>query len=197
MSELTFDGQEIIVSTKQLSEIMGVSTRRINQLEAEGAFVKIAHGKFDLALSIRRYIEFLTQKPKEEELNKTKEEALWTKARRQKAELELAIMKGELHRSEDVKRVMNKMLSAFRARILSIPSKTASQLVSQTEIPVIKEILKSAVYEALTELSEYDPHVFYAESRDKISLDEDLDEPDEIKEVDKEFSKNGRQKKKK
>lgn len=197
MSELTFEGQKIIVSTKQLSEIIGVSTRRINQLEAEGAFAKIAHGKFDLALSIRRYIEFLTQKPKEEELNKTKEEALWTKARRQKAELELAIMKGELHRSEDVKRVMNKMLSAFRARILSIPSKTASQLVSQTEIPVIKEILKSAVYEALTELSEYDPHVFYAESRDKISLDENFDEPDETKDVDKELSKNGRQKKKK
>lgn len=189
-----------IVTTKEISEILGLSDRRIRQLEAEGALVKIAHGKFDLPASIRSYIDFLNDKNSdEEELNKTVEEALWTRARRQKAELELQIMRGELHRSKDVKRVMNNMLSAFRARILSIPSKTASQLVGQTEIPIIKNILKDTLYEALTELSDYDPHVFYAESKDKISLDEDLEdsELDEIDQVDKEFLKNGRPKKKK
>lgn len=189
-----------IVTTKEISEILGLSDRRIRQLEAEGALVKITHGKFDLPASIRSYIEFLNEKNSdEEELNKTVEEALWTRARRQKAELDLQIMKGELHRSEDVKRVMNKMLSSFRARILSIPTKTASLLIGQTEIPIIKDILKDTLYEALTELSDYDPHVFYAESKDKISLDEDLEESDldEIDKVDKEFPKNGRPKKKK
>lgn len=195
LSELNFDGSVIVVSTKQLSEIMGVSTRRINQLEAEGAFLKIARGKFDLAASIRKYIDYLNE-DNEEELNKTTEEALWTRARRQKAEIELQILKGELHRSDDVKRVMNSMLGTFRQRILSIPSKSASRLQGQTELAVIKDILKDEMHEALSVLSDYDPHVFYAQSKDKISLDDDESDLEELKIAEKEPQANGRKKKK-
>ncbi|CAM4111609.1 hypothetical protein [Mesobacillus thioparans] len=197
MSELNYEGNIIIVSTKQLSEIMGVSTRRINQLEAEGAFLKVARGKFDLAASFRRYIEYLTEEKKDDELNKTVEEALWTRARRQKAEIELQIMKGELHRSEDVRRVMNNVLGSFRTRILAIPSKLASRLQAQTDLAIIKEILKDAMHEALTELSDYDPHVFYAESKDKLSLQEGEDGDLESELAEKEPPANGRKKTKK
>jgi hypothetical protein len=55
--------------------------------------------------------------------DKTTEEALWTRARRQKAELELQIMRGELHRSDDAKRVMNDMLGAFRGKLFFYPRK--------------------------------------------------------------------------
>ncbi|WP_198510291.1 hypothetical protein [Bacillus solitudinis] len=182
-----------IVTTKEMSEILGLSDRRIRQLENDGALVKITHGKFDLPASIRAYINHLNTDTVEE-LNKTEEEALWTRARRQKAELELQIMKGELHRSEDVKRVMNNMLGAFRARILAIPSKTAGPLQGKSDFNEIRGILKESVYEALTELSDYDPYVFYAESKDTLSIDEESESVAD--QIDKELHNNGSKKKK-
>lgn len=189
--------KNFVVTTKEISEILGLSDRRIRQLESDGALVKIAHGKFDLPASIQTYIKFQVEKESpDNDINKSEEEALWTRARRQKTELELRIMKGELHRSDDVERVMNDMLGAFKARLLSLPSKFSPQILGKTEIPAIKEVLKTAVYEALNELSDYDPDVFYDYSKDKLFLEESEEELENVTAVDRESKRRGRSKKK-
>lgn len=171
MSNKELDEKLKIVTSAQISKILGFTTARIRQLENDGALVKISHGKFDLAASIQRYVEYIReQEISDEELDLNRERTLLTRANREKVELELQIMRGELHRSDDVKRVMNDMLSAFRARCISIPSKAAPRLISQTEIPVIQDIIKKEVYEALAELSEYDSHRFYSQSKDKLVI---------------------------
>jgi len=173
------------VTTAEISEIFGISTRRVQQLAKDGVFVRVGHGQFDLPASINSFIEYRLDDTKEEGvLDKSTEEAMWTRARRQKTELELQIMRGDLHRSEDVRRVMNDMLGAFRARILSIPSKFSPQLVGLTEIPPIKVVLKQAVHEALEELSDYDPMVFYDISKDKMLLED----ADEVTSIDEELN---------
>ncbi|WP_276690486.1 hypothetical protein [Exiguobacterium chiriqhucha] len=173
------------VSTAEISEIFGISTRRVQQLAKDGVFVRVGHGQFDLPASVNSFIEYRLDDTKDEGvLDKTTEEAKWTRARREKTELELQIMRGDLHRSEDVRRVMNDMMGAFRARILSIPSKFAPQLVGLTEIPPIKEVLKQGVYEALEELSDYDPMVFYDISKDKMLLED----ADEVTSIDDELN---------
>jgi hypothetical protein len=189
---------QLIASAAEISLILGVSQSRIRQLYLEDVLVRISHGKYDLPASIQSYLNYVLEKEKpEEELNKTEEEAKWTRARRMKAEMELQIMRGELHRSGDVKRVMNNMLGSFRSRILAIPPKTAGQLQGKTDFNAIKNILKDAVHEALAELSNYDPYVFYAESKDKLSLDdEDLKLLGE-EQVEKEPVGNARNKEKK
>lgn len=174
-----------IVTTSEISEIFGISTRRVQQLAKDGVFVRVGHGQFDLPASVNSFIEYRLDDTKEEGvLDKSTEEAMWTRARRQKTELELQIMRGDLHRSEDVRRVMNDMLGAFRARILSIPSKFSPQLVGLTEIPPIKMVLKQAVHEALEELSDYDPMVFYDISKDKMLLED----ADEVTSIDEELN---------
>ncbi|MEJ6529597.1 hypothetical protein [Exiguobacterium sp. USCH10] len=174
-----------IVTTAEISEIFGISTRRVQQLAKDGVFVRVGHGQFDLPASVNSFIEYRLDDTKDEGvLDKTTEEAKWTRARREKTELELQIMRGDLHRSEDVRRVMNDMMGAFRARILSIPSKFAPQLVGLTEIPPIKEVLKRGVYEALEELSDYDPMVFYDISKDKMLLED----ADEVTSIDDELN---------
>jgi hypothetical protein len=45
----------------------------------------------------------------------------------------------------------------------------APQLVGKTEIPLIKSALNDAVKEAMDELSNYDPTVFYDYSKTKCS----------------------------
>ena len=168
-----FKDDSYIISTQQISEILGMTPRNVQLLTSKGALVKVGHGKYDLRRSIKQYIESLMEKagPADGELDGGREMALWTKARREKTELEVKIIKGELHRSVDVERVMNDMLGAFRARLLSLPSKMAPQVLGKTEIPVIKEQLKEAVFEAMNELADYDPLVFYDTSNDRMFLE--------------------------
>lgn len=162
------------VTTKELSEILGLSSRRIQQLAKEKVIVRVAHGKYDLPHSIQSYIEYIKEQSKsDEEIDFNKERTLLTRANRMKAELELKIMQGELHRSEDVETVMNDMLSSFRAQMLVLPNKVAPLVLGQTNLATIKNIIKKYVHEALQELSDYDPHVFYEKSKDKISVDND------------------------
>ncbi|WNF36420.1 hypothetical protein RJD24_18660 [Bacillaceae bacterium IKA-2] len=199
MSDKGLQEKKFIVTTKEISEILSLSTRRIQQLANENALIKASHGKFDLPASITAYTSYLIDREKPDtEIDKYEEEALWVRARRQKTELELKIMMGELHRSEDVKRVMNDMLGSFRAKLLSLPTKTAPQILGKTEISTIKEKLKEEVFEMMDELSDYDPHIFYDYSKDKLYL-EDEDEIEEgLKEIEpvKESNKRGRKKKK-
>jgi phage terminase Nu1 subunit (DNA packaging protein) len=201
LSDKELKGTTFVVSTKEIAEILGFSKRRIGQLEKEGALVKIGHGKYDLKASVQRYIEYIKAQAEktDEELDLTKEKTLLTRANRQKVELELQIMRGELHRSEDVRRVMNNMLGAFRSRVLAIPSKTAPQLLAQTDLAIVQDIIKKEVYEALQELSEYDPHVFYAQSKDKLAIDIEEEDDEAVDEeiAEKEPQRDGRKKKNK
>lgn len=171
------DSQEnkMIATTKEISEILGLSDRRIRQLADEKALERVAHGKFDLPLSIQKYIQYLIEKEKSvSDLDKYEEETLWTRARRQKAELEYKIMTGELHRSKDIEFVMNNMLATFRSQLLAFPTKVAPKMLRQTEIMAVRETLKQEIYEVMQELSDYDPDVFYDQSEDKIFIDNDL-----------------------
>lgn len=162
-------------TTAEISEILGLSKRRIGQLTEENALVKVARGTYDLTKSIQAYIQYQIDKNKSHgELNKTQEEALWTKVRRQKSELELKIMRGDLHRSGDVEYVMNHMLGSFRSQLLAFPTKVAPQVVGKEEVMVVKEILKTEINALMEELSDYDPDVFYEQSADKIFVDDEL-----------------------
>lgn len=177
MANTEKDGLKKIVSTKEISEILGLTDRRIRQLESEGSLVKISRGKFDLPASIQKYIETIKEQSiSDDELDLTKEKTLLTRANRMKVEMELKIIQGEVHRSEDVEKVMNDMLSSFRAQLLVIPGKAAPRLVGQTEIEPIKSILKNFIHEALQELSDYNPSVFYSRSKDKIIAEENSEE---------------------
>lgn len=176
MADKGLSENKFIVTTKEISEILGLSDRRIRQLVDENALVRIGHGKYDLAKSIQKYIDYQVSKfagDVDDDLNKLKEETLWTRARRMKSEIEYKIMSGELHRSQDIEEVMNAMLAAFRSQLLAFPTKVAPKMVGQTEIMSVKEVMKKEIYELMEELADYNPDVFYERSKDKIFLESD------------------------
>jgi phage terminase Nu1 subunit (DNA packaging protein) len=173
----------LTVGAKEFGEILGLSTRRIQQLAKDGIIIRVSQGKYDLPMSIQKYIDTIKdQSQSAEELDLNREKTLLTRANRQKAEMELKIMRGELHRSEDVESVMNSMLSSFRAQMLVLPGKVAPLVLGQKKIEVVKNTIKKYVYEALQELSDYDPNIFYAKSKDKLSIDANKEEQPEEKE---------------
>lgn len=71
------------------------------------------------------------------------------------AEAQLAEERGELHRASAVVKVWTDNVSNARTRLLAIPSKVGPELVGQ-DLTAIQAKLKTAIYEALKELAEYD-----------------------------------------
>lgn len=79
-----------------------------------------------------------------------------TTAQADKTELEVETMRGTLIPADQVESVWMNMVSAFRAKILSIPHKLAPQAIACANVADAEQVLRAGVYEALTELSAYD-----------------------------------------
>ena len=159
----------ITVSAAVLGDMFGVTDRRIRQMAEEGIVVRAAKGRYKLVESIKNYL--LTLKLAAEgvgveladgEINFDEEKALHERVKRHISELKLQVMKGELHKAEDVQIVMMDMLVAFKTKIMSIPSKVAP-ILENREVAFIKERLTKEVIEALNELKDYDPKTFYSD----------------------------------
>lgn len=174
MAGKTLRKNNFLVSTDEICEIMGLSSRRIQQLVGEKAIVRASHGKYDLVASVRSFVEYQKNQliAEDPDLDKLKEETLWIRARRLKSEAEYKIMSGNLHRSEDVEQVMNKMMEFFRSQLLSLPTRTAPKVIGEADINAIRKILKDDVRELMQFLSDYDPNVFYEQSSDKIYVED-------------------------
>lgn len=154
--------EKTLVGTSEFAAVVGKSPQWIRQLTRENVLAQVSRGKYNLAESIQSYIDFAAGSAgqSDKDLNLNKEKALLTRAKRIMAEKELKTMDGELHRSEDVEKVMTKMLMNARSRLLAIPSKAAPLVIGNDEIGHVQEIIKKEVYEALNELANYDPGMF-------------------------------------
>ena len=167
----------VTVSSTVLANLFGLTTRRIRQLENEGVITKVARGKYNLQENIKNYITFIKasadlkeNKTEDGKIDYDEEHALLERRKREKIELELAAMRGTMHRAEDVERVMTDMLSNFKAKLLGLPPRAAPKLITFSEIADIQEHLRIEVLEVLEELSEYNPSDLYSD--DFVEVDE-------------------------
>ena len=166
----TTDISAITVNSAALEKIIGVSDRRIRQLAEENIIIRAAKGRYKLMDSITNYI--LTLKVQmvannaesvDGEIDLEEEKAIHERVKRHISELKLQTMRGELHKSEDVERVMMDMLASVRAKLLSMPTKLAPILVSRSEIDFVRNTISREVMEALNELKDYNPKEFYSD----------------------------------
>lgn len=152
---------ETEVLTSVLGSIVGKTPQWIRQLTRDGVLTQSSRGKYFLGQAVQAYIEHAAGGKEDDGRpryidEKTEHERI----KKEKAALELAQMRGELHAAEDVEAVMSDMLAAFRQKILSIPTRLAPQITGIEEINVIKGHLTRAMNDALSELSDYDPEKF-------------------------------------
>lgn len=183
--------ESIVVNTKTIAKIIGVTERRVRQLVEEGVIDRVGHGRFNLIETINKYIVFLKLDNEENDNENIQEKLdyekyLHEKAKREKAEMELAHLKKQMHHASEVEKVMNQMLSDFRARLLGLPSKVAPSLVAREDINLIESLIQKEVYEALTELSEYDPSLFGDENEDEEDDGDEVEESEETESVQEE-----------
>lgn len=150
---------EQYITAKELAHICGITVRRVNQLTSEeSVFKREADGKYDLVKNVAEFYRHKYQAT--EETSFREEQALHERAKREKTELQIAVMKNELHSAKDVEHVVGGMLVVFRNRILGIPAKIAPRLRNKNKTSVIRDLLDAELRDALTELSAYDPALF-------------------------------------
>lgn len=148
-----------LISSAELAKILGFSVRRLQQLTKEIPLLQASHGKYDLAKTVQAYIGWLKEKTvNESEGDALKDETLkLTRAKRIKAELELDLVMGNVHKAEDVMAVVGGMVANVRSRLLDLPVKLAPQMIAKTNIDQVREIVQKEVFSVLQSLSEYNP----------------------------------------
>jgi hypothetical protein len=183
-TEKVDDISTITVSAGVLGRIIGVSDRRIRQLADEGILTKVSSGRYNLQESLHSYILNLRvandaakiQTELEDKLDYGLEKAMHERVKRHMSELQYALMKGNVHKSEDVEAVMTNMLTNFKTKIMNLPSKLTPLLVDRQDKKYILELLTNELHETLTELSEYNASDFYSD--DYVDIDEEDPEED-------------------
>lgn len=112
----------------------------------------------------------LTNPESQEAVDLNEERAKLTKTKRLNEELDLAVKKGELHRSEDIEKVMTAMLINFKSRLSAIPAEEADKLAAMTDKAKIFLYLNDKIKEALNELSDFEG-MFKEEIKDEEGND--------------------------
>lgn len=159
------DKTQEFVDEKTIASLFGVSTRRIQQLKAEGVIVSEGRpARYDLLPTVKAYIGYLSDlaynRRKKQSINELTEEKLtaekdWKRHRADMAELELKELQGKMHRAEDVEEITTAHVMAVRGALLALPSKLAIDCASLTTAPEVAERIKTEIYSILTELSEF------------------------------------------
>ena len=172
--------EQITVPSKTLEALFGVKDRTIRDLADKGIVARDSHGKYLFWNSAKGYITALKianagkahQKPVdgEEILDWEDEKAQHEKIKRQITEIKLQLIKGQVHKAEDVEAVMTDMFTKFRSKMTALPSKLAKKLEGKQRAE-IQRILKEEIDNALVELSNYNAADFYSDEHIDISED--------------------------
>ncbi|MGE7094376.1 hypothetical protein ACQKII_23680 [Lysinibacillus sp. NPDC048646] len=121
MSAGKTDISEIVVNTAAIAKMFNLTEMRVRQLVEEGVISRAGYGRFDLIDTVSKYVTFLKLSSEGIDENDVVESLdyekwLHEKAKREKAEIELAHIKKEMQRSEEVEKVVNHMVMAFRSK---------------------------------------------------------------------------------
>ncbi len=173
----TEDFETLLVSSKVLETLFGVKDRTIRDMVDKGIIKRDSHGKYLFWDSTKNYITALkvinagkNSAVTEDDgtLDLDEEKALHERLKRQITEIKLQLIKGQVHKAEDVEAVMTDMFARFKSKVTALPSKLAKRLEGKSRIE-IQKILKTDIDNALVELADYRPADFYSDEHIEIS----------------------------
>lgn len=146
------------LSQKELAVLLGLSTRQIRNLEAEGMPHRAEKNrKYYPVDAVQWYVGRKEQAARDEvaptDFNEAKAREM--AARAEKAEIEVRQLRGELIHVDDLEALHAKPLAQLRARLLALPGRIAAEL----PMPAVEavEAIEPVVHEIMAELSEFDP----------------------------------------
>jgi phage terminase Nu1 subunit (DNA packaging protein) len=142
----------------QAAEIVGLTARRLRQLQDEGTGpAHTAGGQYDPKEVGRWYRQRLLSEMgvanDGQAYDYEAERARLTKAQADKTELEAAELAGSLVRVDEVEAEWSRMLGSMRSRLLSLPSKAGPRVRVALNDEEAAALIEAEILEALQELS--------------------------------------------
>ena len=144
------DYRKIRVSFDQAAVFLNMSKSAFYRLIESGVIPKSEDGKYILGEVVESY----WRNQFDSEGLKVAQTRLVT-AQAELKESELAEQRGELHRASAIAKVWTDSVVNTRTKLLAIPTKIAPELIGQ-DLQTVQQKLKTAIYEALRELADYD-----------------------------------------
>jgi phage terminase Nu1 subunit (DNA packaging protein) len=151
----------MIVNKTQLAQIIGRSEEWLTQAQKQSDFPVLQKGRgragsrYETADVIdwmnRKNIDNLLGDAGAIDIEEAKRRKLAAEAAL--AETELAQVQGRLVEAEVVERAWAELVANCRAKLLSIPSKVSPEVFAAESLVEVKATMKSAITEALNELS--------------------------------------------
>ncbi len=135
-----------------------MTSKNVQRLTEKGILQTKQGELYSLLDTIHAYIKYLKDRnpDSDENINFNEERARLTKAKRLNEELDLAVKKADLHKSEDIEKIMTATLINFKSRLSAIPAEEAEKLATMTDKAKIFIYLNEKIKEALMELSNFE-----------------------------------------
>ena len=149
-----------VCSAPVLGKVLGLTDRHVRELTRDGvlrcARTKLKGMRFRLDENVQRYQQ---HQRKVQEQAKGNGEYERERTRRMRAlatkeELGVSLLRGELHKSEDVLFVLTQRITSARSHLLAIPSRLASRLVGEIDQRNIYDLLQTEIELALRGVSQ-------------------------------------------
>jgi hypothetical protein len=152
----------LTMSTEEVAKYLGVTTARISQLKRDDVIAPLPSGSRKegdfykpletFVKAARHYRELSDSRGSREteEMKKARERQLIARAK--KEEIAISELEGDVHRTEDIERVMGAVLTRLRINLLSIAKGVAAQLRNQSDENVISERIHERIVRALNEV---------------------------------------------
>ncbi len=141
-----------------IARFLNMTSKNVQRLTEKGILQTKQGELYSLLDTIHAYIKYLKNRnpDSEESLNFNEERAKLTKAKRLNEELDLAVKRADLHKSEDIEKIMTATLINFKRRLSAIPAEEAEKLATMTDKVKIFIYLNEKIKEALMELSNFE-----------------------------------------
>ena len=143
--------EKMLVTSKDLAQLFGVSGRRVGQLTEDGVIEKDGRGVYDLEKTVKAYIKYLSDKAYAREESMTEAELKEQKLRAEVAlkesqkdlhELKTEIAKGQYVPVEEVEPDYKKFFATFKKFAMAMPSRIAGLVGAHVEPVVLRDIEK-------------------------------------------------------
>lgn len=138
-------------STSDLAGAFGRTPRRITQLVKEGVLPKPQNGQYDAVKTVKAFVKYLEIRVSNTSLEA--ERTRLTKLKADRAQHDLAVVKGQYLPVDEVKVAAFNKGRTVRDGLLNIPNRVSSVLAAESDPLKVSQVLEKEIRQALEELS--------------------------------------------
>ncbi|HTB47000.1 MAG TPA: hypothetical protein VK741_25510 [Acetobacteraceae bacterium] len=140
----------LIVSAPIMARIVGLTERRLLQLAAEG-MPKAGRQGYPVAAAVQWIIAYWRKRAEQTPLNDARRRKVEADA--STAEIELALLRGDVARVSTMARSHGAACARVRTRMLALPTKIAPQIKRVKTVAEAEALIRREITEALEDLS--------------------------------------------